>query len=111
MGVMLMNKDLTIIYQRLTPLFKRISHTRYWLQVVNDPYDRSYNFFFNSQRQNERVKSIPLHKLRDYDLTILENLITGLKAKTNLTIEFVDFAGMRWPSTQKVIQWRREQLE
>ncbi|MCP9333696.1 acetyl-CoA carboxylase [Lentilactobacillus hilgardii] len=111
MEEILMNNDLDIIYSRMEKLFKRISRTRYWILVNNDPYDQSYNFFFNSQRQGERLKSVPLHKLINYDLSYLEQVIKGLRSKTNLTIEFTGFAGMKWPSTQKVIQWRREQLE
>lgn len=106
-----MNKDLEIIDQRIEKLFKRISRTRYWIQIVNDPYDQTYNFFFNSQRRGERLKSVPLHKLVNYQLTYLEQLIKGLRTKTNLTIEFTGFTGMRWPTTHKIIQWRREQLE
>ncbi len=41
-----MNNDLKLIEERITMLFKRRSKTRYWLQVVDDPYDRTYNFFF-----------------------------------------------------------------
>ncbi len=106
-----MNEDLAIIDKRLKTLFKPVSQSRYWLQVVNDPYDQSYNFFFNSQRRNQHVKSIPLHRLTDYQLTYLETVITGLRTKTNLTIEFAGFTGMKWPTTQKIIQWRREGLE
>lgn len=106
-----MNKDLEIIYSRMQLLFKRTSRTQYWFQVANDPYDSCYNFFFNSQRKGERLKSVPLHKLDNYDLHYLEQIITGLRKRTNLTIRFVGFTGMKWPQTQKTIQWRRDILE
>ncbi|EEI24168.1 hypothetical protein HMPREF0519_1685 [Lentilactobacillus hilgardii DSM 20176 = ATCC 8290] len=82
MEEILMNNDLDIIYSRMEKLFKRISRTRYWILVNNDPYDQSYNFFFNSQRQGERLKSVPLHKLINYDLSYLEQVIKGLRSKT-----------------------------
>ncbi|KRL05146.1 hypothetical protein [Liquorilactobacillus oeni] len=106
-----MNNDLDVICGRIMLLFKRVDQTRYWIQVANDPYDSSYNFFFNSQRRGKRLKSIPLHKLENYDLRYLEKIIDELKQETNLTIKFIGFADMRWPKTQKIIQWRRDNLE
>lgn len=52
----------------------------------NDPYDQTYNVFFNSQRANERLQSVPLHKLANYDLADLETLLTALRQKIKLTI-------------------------
>ena len=68
-----MNSDIEIIKGRLTLLFKRRPQTRYWLMLTNDTYDQTYNLFFNSQRANERLQSVPLHKLANYDLADLEN--------------------------------------
>ncbi|WP_057735462.1 hypothetical protein [Liquorilactobacillus uvarum] len=106
-----MNKDLEIIYSRMQLLFKRTNRTRYWFQVANDPYDCSYNFFFNSQHKGERLKSVPLHKIDSYDLQYLEKIIDGLRKKTSLSIKFIGFTDLRWPKTQKLIQWRRDILE
>ncbi|WP_034988260.1 hypothetical protein [Liquorilactobacillus sucicola] len=106
-----MSKDLEVIYSRTELLFKRISRTQYWIQVANDPYDRSYNFFFNSQRKGERLKSVPLHRVDNYDLKYLEQLIAELRKKTSLTIRFIGFTTLRWPKTQKLIQWKRDKLE
>ncbi|KZU95365.1 hypothetical protein A1D15_1152 [Lactiplantibacillus plantarum] len=106
-----MNKDLDIITSRLALLFKPTSRTRYWLVIANDPYDQTYNVFFNSQRANERLRSIPLHKLANYNLNDLENLLKVLRQQTKLTIEFIGFTGQVWPQSQKIIQKRRETLE
>ena len=64
--------------------------------------------FFNSQRVNERLKSVPLHKLTNYDL---ERLLKQLRQTIKLTIEFVGFTGERWPTSQKLIQRKQVSLE
>lgn len=102
-----MNSDIKIIKGRLTLLFKRRPKTRYWLMLTND----TYNLFFNSQRANERLQSVPLHKLANYDLADLENLLKALRQDIKLTIEFVGFTGERWPASQKLIQRKRVPLE
>ncbi|WP_423203242.1 acetyl-CoA carboxylase [Lactiplantibacillus pentosus] len=105
------NKDLKLITSRLISLFKRQSRTRYWLMIANDTYDQTYNVFFNSQRVNERLKSVPLHKLTNYDLVDLERLLKQLRQTIKLTIEFVGFTGERWPTSQKLIQRKQVSLE
>ena len=102
-----MNSDIEIIKERLTLLFKRRPQTRYWLMLTND----TYNLFFNSQRANERLQSVPLHKLAHYDLADLEKLLKALRQDIKLTIEFVGFTGERWPASQKLIQRKRLPLE
>ena len=94
-----MNSDFEIIKGRLTRLFKRRPQTRYWLMLTNDTYDQTYNLFFNSQRANERLQSVPLHKLDHYDLADLEKLLKALRQDIKLTIEFVGFIGERWPAS------------
>ena len=111
MGAIAMNNDVEIIMGRLNLLFKRQSRTRYWLMIANDPYDQTYNVFFNSQRANERLQSVPLHKLAHYDLADLEKLLKALRQDIKLTIEFVGFTGERWPASQKLIQRKRVPLE
>ncbi|GAA3624586.1 hypothetical protein [Secundilactobacillus similis] len=102
-----MNSDIEIIKGRLTLLFKRRPQTRYWLMLTND----TYNLFFNNQRANERLQSVPLHKLANYDLANLEKLLKALRQDIKLTIEFVGFTGERWPASQKLIQRKRVPLE
>ena len=106
-----MNSDIEIIKGRLTLLFKRRPKTRYWLMLTNDTYDQTYNLFFNSQRANERLQSVPLHKLAHYDLADLEKLLKALRQDIKLTIEFVGFTGECWPASQKLIQRKRVPLE
>ena len=105
-----MNNDVEIIKGRLTLLFKRRPQTRYWSMLTNGTYDQTYNLF-NSQRANERLQSVPLHELANYDLADLEKLLKALRQDIKLTIEFVGFTGERWPASQKLIQRKRVPLE
>ena len=106
-----MNRDQKLIQERLAILFKRKSKTRYWLQVVDDPYDHTFNFFFNSQRKWQRLKSVPLHSVTQYDLEYLEEIMTGLSAFTQLTVQYDGFTGKRWPSNFKMIQRKKHKDE
>ena len=101
-----MTKDLKLMMARLTPLFKRRRQTRYWLSLVNQTYTPAYNFFMNVQPKDQRQRSIPLHSLINYDLADLETFIGLLRQHTQLTIEYVGFEEMRWPESNRVIQWR-----
>lgn len=111
MVVIVMNNDVRLINERLEALFKPKFATRYGLVVVNDPYERSYNVFFNSQRAGQRLKSTPLHRITDYKLESLELIIRELQKKTQLTIQFVGFTKQRWPQSQRIIQYKRGRYE
>lgn len=52
-----MDKDAKIIIERIKVLFKRIPNTEYTISVVNDIYDKQYNFFFEIQKRNENHKN------------------------------------------------------
>lgn len=106
-----MNKDLKLIEERLSILFKRRSKTRYWLQVVDDPYDQTYNFFFNSQRKWQRQKSVPLHTVTDHNLEYLEKIMVDLQQFTRLTVQYDGFTGQRWPSSFRLIQRKKHRDE
>lgn len=106
-----MNDDLNIIVSRLKLLFKRLPHTRYWIVINNDPYDDTYNVFFNRQKTHERLYSVPLHKITNYQLDYLEELLTLLREQTKLTIAYTGFTGQIWPRSQKIIQRKRDPLE
>lgn len=111
MAVMLMNKDFQIIIDRIEQNFKRRYATLYWLQVVNDTYDQTYNFFINIQPRNQRRHSIPLHTVEEYDLSYLENLINQIRHRYHLTIVYDGFTGLKWPVKQELIQRRRHSDE
>ncbi|WP_235017811.1 acetyl-CoA carboxylase [Pediococcus acidilactici] len=99
-----MNKDLEIIEGRIEVLFKRVPGTQYRINVVNDLFDHTYDFFFQSQPQHQRIKSVPLHTYHEYDLSKLELLIEKLQEYTALSIEYTGFAGQKWPNSGKAIQ-------
>ena len=101
-----MTNDLKIIMERLTPLFKRRRKTRYWISLVNQTYTPAFNFFFNIQPKDQRLRSIPLHSLHNYDLAQLELFIGLLRQQTRLTIEFIGFEELRWSRTNRLSQRR-----
>ncbi|KRM87333.1 acetyl-CoA carboxylase [Lacticaseibacillus thailandensis] len=102
-----MSKDGDIINARIDQLFLRRSHTRYWITLVDDRYNHSYNFFFNIIPQKQRHRSIPLHSLPSGDLARLEATLTAIRHHTQLSIEIRGFQGLRWPSDGNLIQKRR----
>lgn len=110
MAATVMNEDLKIILAHLQPLFKRRYNTRYWLLVANDPYDHTYNFFFNQQPKGHRKKSTPLHTVHG-DLSQFEKLIQALQQERPFTIEYTGFAGLRWPSSGRLIERRKNVAE
>lgn len=104
-------KEAKLIYERIEPLFKRMNRTRYQISVANDPYDKTYNFFFESQHAGMRLKSTPLHSLTDYHLEFLEQVVDELKKHTQLTIQYTGFTGEVWPVKQTVIQRKKGNWE
>ncbi len=103
--------DLDIIYGRIELLIQKKNKGSLLLQIANDPYDRSYNFFLNSQRPGQRLRSVPLHKIEHYKLIYLEETVTNLKRRIDLPIKFVGFTNKKWPQSQKTIQLKRDELE
>ncbi|MBS0937863.1 acetyl-CoA carboxylase [Lactiplantibacillus plantarum] len=108
---MLMNKDVKIIVSRIKLLFKRMNKTRYWLSVINDPIDQQFNFFFFSEHQGKRTRSVPLHSIKTYQLSYLEECISELKIESALSIEYLGFYQQRWPGSQYLIQKKRDKYE
>ncbi|WP_057803424.1 hypothetical protein [Pediococcus stilesii] len=99
-----MNRDLDIIMRRIQILFKRMNQTLYRIEVVNDKFDEEFNFFFHIQPKNRRIKSVPLHAVKKYDLEYLEEIINLIKKQTNLSIEFIGFEDLHWQSNHRMIQ-------
>lgn len=106
-----MSKDVKIILERIEEHFKRVPNTRYTVNVANNIYDEQYNFFFEIQKRNERMKSVPLHSVNNYDLENLENIINEIKAVYKLSFDYTGFTGQRWPDSWQVIQKKRKSQE
>ncbi|EQE00520.1 hypothetical protein QAS_4095 [Clostridioides difficile CD9] len=106
-----MNRDAKIIIERIEEHFKRVPNTRYTVNVVNNIYDEQYNFFFEIQKINERMKSVPLHSVNNYDLENLENIVNEIKAVYKLSFDYTGFIGQRWPGSWQVIQKKRKPQE
>jgi len=64
-----------LIQQRLAIYFKPQARHRYQIEIVNNIYGPTYNFFLNSQAPHQRERSLPLHRLQVYQLDYLEAVI------------------------------------
>ena len=107
----MIKEDMTVIMGRINILFKRKLQTFYRIEVVNDKFDHTYNFFFRTQPKNQRISSVPLHTIKNYDLTYLEKLINRIQKQTNLSIEYIGFENLKWPTTNQLIQKRARRDE
>lgn len=96
-------QEAELIYSRIVPLFTAQWHCQYRIDVVNDQYGQTFNFFMGIKRQNHRERSIPLHTLRTTDLAVLERVIVALQQQTQLSLNFVNFGHVRWPVSQRWI--------
>lgn len=97
-------KEADLIDARLAKLFTAQWHCQYRIDVVNDQYGQTFNFFMDIQRQHHRERSIPLHTLRTTDLAVLEQVIRELQQRTQLSLRFVNFGRVRWPVSQRWIR-------
>ncbi|UIF28571.1 hypothetical protein KB236_08455 [Levilactobacillus brevis] len=97
-------KEADLIDARLAKLFTTQWHCQYRIDVVNDQYGQTFNFFMDIQRQHHRERSIPLHTLRTTDLAVLEQVIRELQQQTQLSLRFVNFGRVRWPVSQRWIR-------
>ncbi|KRL36400.1 hypothetical protein FC76_GL000363 [Lactiplantibacillus plantarum subsp. plantarum ATCC 14917 = JCM 1149 = CGMCC 1.2437] len=52
-----------------------------------------------------------MHKLSNYTLNDLENLVEALHRQVKFTIEYIGFTGLIWPRSQTIIQMKRKNLE
>ncbi|WP_057894425.1 hypothetical protein [Lacticaseibacillus brantae] len=102
-----MNDDLKILLKHIKKMFNLQYHTRYWLMLVDDRFDKTYNFFFHYQRKRQRERSIPLHAVKTYNLEYLEKLIKDLQVVYHFSIIYVGFEDEYWPSNHQLIQRRR----
>lgn len=104
-GIVLIDpkQEADLIYRRLSALFTAQWHCQYRIDVVNDHYGQTFNFFMDIKREHHRERSIPLHTLRTTDLATLERVITELRQQTQLSFNFVSFGRTRWPLSQRWI--------
>lgn len=93
-----------LIIGRLQQLFKPQSKRQYKLVVVNDMYDDGFNFFFDTKHSIKSERSVSLATIEGRDLEFLEKTIRLVKKETNLSIEYVEFDGERWPISQRAIR-------
>ncbi len=102
-----MNNEADLILERIEPLFKRLPHTQYRINIVDNIYDKEYNFFFITLPKGKRQHSIPLHTIKVHDLGYLEEVVNAIQKKIQLTIIYTGFTGQVWPVSQREIQKKR----
>ncbi|MFT8836846.1 hypothetical protein [Liquorilactobacillus satsumensis] len=97
-------RQASIIFERIQKYFKPHIPARYQIQVVNNKFDKKYNFFFVVSKPKRMTRSIPLRTIREQDLVYLEAIVTELKKLIKLTIKFIGFDDQRWESNGKLIK-------
>lgn len=97
-------QEFKILQQHIDQTFQRRPNTIYRLWIVRDRFDQSVNFFMLIQPKLRRPHSIPLHMVLTLDLDIIETIITQIRHQYHLTMIFVGFEGLRWPTSQQLIQ-------
>ncbi|GKT04038.1 acetyl-CoA carboxylase [Furfurilactobacillus entadae] len=101
-----MNKDVKSIMEGVNKLFTRAPGCQYHIQIANDKYDKTYNFFMLIMHKGRRTRSIPIYDVDHYELYYLEEVIKEIRKQTLLVFEFNAFGEAKWPSTMKRIEPR-----
>lgn len=55
-----MNKDVKIILERIQEHFKRVPNTIYKINVVDDRFDKCYNFFYLHRKKGKTATLHPI---------------------------------------------------
>lgn len=79
------------IIESIKPHFKRIVGREYWISVVAYQPDNGYNFFFYIKRHRMYMRSVPLVKLPDSDLTELVKILKNVRKDYQFTFRYVGF--------------------
>lgn len=98
-----MNKDLEVINGRVEVLFKNLPQTMYRINIVDDRFSQTYKFFMDIKSKDQKIKSMPLHVVKTYDLDYLEQLLNKLRKQTTLPFNFEGFQGKIWPCSKKSV--------
>ena len=85
------SREAQIIIQRALERFSYHQHVRYCLLVVNDSYNRQYNFFLEWRRPVERSRSVPLHSVHEYDLAYLKQVLGFVQKRIGFSVALRDF--------------------
>ena len=89
-----MNKDVKIILKRIQQHFKRVPNTIHKINVVDDRFDKWYNFFIYIEKRRNRPHSIPLRTIKNYDINYLKEVVSGIKEHCQLTFVYTGFANL-----------------
>ena len=92
-----------VMEERINHYFKPHIRARYQIQIVNDKFDHSFNFFFLYKMGNENTRSIPIRVIKDCDWVYFEKIVRELHRRVNFTLRFTGFTGEIWQSNGKMI--------
>lgn len=85
------SREAQIIIQRALERFSYHQHVRYRLLIVNDSYNRQYNFFLEWRRPVERSRSVPLHSVHEYDVAYLQQVLVFVQRQIGFSVVLRDF--------------------
>lgn len=84
--------------ERIEHYFQPHVRARYQIQIVNNTFDRTFNFFFLYKRGEENTHSIPIKIVREYDWVYFEQIVRELQHRVNFTLRFTGFKDQIWQS-------------
>ncbi|GKS81068.1 hypothetical protein LPAF129_07530 [Ligilactobacillus pabuli] len=97
------HQQVDVMEQRINQHFKPHIRARYQIQIVNDKFDRHFNFFFLYKRGQENTHSVPIRVIQEYDWVYFEEIVTELHRRVNFTLRFTGFQGEIWQSNGRDI--------
>lgn len=72
---------------------------QYYLKVVNNHNFRKFNFYIGIKKRTKRKEIQPLYTITDYNINSLEEIVTQIHKKLNITIKFEGFSQERLQET------------
>ncbi len=85
-----MNKDVKIILERIHENFKRVPNTIYKINVVDDKFDKTYNFLFTLPRE-ENGRTLSRCERLKITTWIICKKSSGIKEHYQLTFTYTGF--------------------
>ena len=87
-----------VMEARIEHYFMPHIKARYQIQIVNDKFDNSFNFFFLYKKGAENTHSIPIRVIKDHDWIYFEQIVRELHHRVDFTLRFTGFQGEIWQS-------------
>ncbi len=84
------SKTASLIVQRIFAHFHHHINVRYRILIVNDCFNRQYNWFLEWQRPGHRTRSIPLHSMGN-DQQLLVAVVRQVRRQVGMSIVYRGF--------------------